>query len=66
MRAALKESGKAHKYAQLTTEYVIDMTSGLPKDSPLGQQAKESKMSKLDELVEQYSEELWERTTALE
>jgi Arc/MetJ-type ribon-helix-helix transcriptional regulator len=66
MRAALKESGKAHKYAQLTTEYVIDMTSGLPKDSALGQQAKESKMRKLDEAVEQYSEELWDKTTAAE
>jgi hypothetical protein len=64
MRAALKESGKAHKYAQLTTEYVIDMTSGLPKDSPLEQQAKESRMRELDEAVERYSEELWDKTTA--
>ena len=40
MKATLKESGKAYKYAQLTTEYVIDMTSELPNDSPLGQQAK--------------------------
>lgn len=66
MRAALKESGKAHKYAQLTTEYVIDMMSGLPKDSPLGQQAKETKMRELEELVEQYGDELWDKTTAIE
>ena len=66
MRAALKESGKAHKYAQLTTEYVIDMTSSLPNDSELGQQEKELKMRELDEAVEQYSKELWDKTTAIE
>jgi Arc/MetJ-type ribon-helix-helix transcriptional regulator len=64
MRAALKESGKAHKYAQLTTEHLIDMASGLPKDSVLGQQAKELKMRKLHEAIEQYCEELWDKTTA--
>jgi hypothetical protein len=63
MKGALKESGKAHKYARLTTGYLIDMTSGLPKDSPLEQQAKESKMRELDEAVEQYCEELWDKTT---
>jgi hypothetical protein len=40
------------------------MASGLPKDSVLGQQAKELKMRKLHEAIEQYCEELWDKTTA--
>jgi Arc/MetJ-type ribon-helix-helix transcriptional regulator len=62
LKAALKESGKAHRYARLTTEYVIDMTGGLPNDSELGPQAKELRMRELDEAVEQYCEELWDKT----